>query len=163
MDIGCYCINFSRHFAQAEPDATSAIGRFCQGQNSVDELTTGTLSFPNGILAQFTCGMCLEADNTAMLCGDKGYLEIPSPWLIPQQQASYSMSRELGNSHSKPTKEIYHVDADRPLYALEADGFAAAVLDGTTPKITQADTMGNMTALDQLRAEVGVRFDEDGA
>jgi len=159
MDIGCYCLNFSRHFAQAEPDSFNVTGRLYK--NSVDELTTGTLSFPNGILAQFTCGMCLEADNSAMLCGENGYIEIPTPWQPPMQQASFNIAKKTGAGDSLPTKKTYYVDADRPLYALEADDFAAVVLDGVPPTITQADTIGNMVALDRLRAEVGVCFEDD--
>jgi hypothetical protein len=48
-----------------------------------------------------------------------------------------------------------------PLYALEADAFAAALAAGQrdVPQMTVADTLGNMTALDQWRSAVGLVYD----
>jgi predicted dehydrogenase len=44
---------------------------------------------------------------------------------------------------------------DMPVYALEAEAFAAAV-NGAAPWITREDTLGNMRVLDQLREQGGV-------
>ena len=44
---------------------------------------------------------------------------------------------------------------NKPMYALEAEAFAAAVAGGE-PWITREDTLGNMKVLDQLRALSGV-------
>ncbi len=44
------------------------------------------------------------------------------------------------------------------LYGIEADAFAATVLDGVEPWVTPADTMGNMAVLDEVRRQVGVAF-----
>jgi predicted dehydrogenase len=60
---------------------------------------------------------------------------------------------------SAPPTESFHVDTDRPLYALEADDFAAAVFDGAAPAISRDDSLANMRILDTMRKQVGVRFD----
>lgn len=167
MDIGCYCINFSRHYAQSEPvkmHATSMLNI-----EGVDILTTGSLHFSNDVLASFTCGMTLHADNAAYICGDEGYITIPIPWKPPVKQATYTLNRGTppkmdqakGSTVAGPMHEQFFVDADKPLYALEADDFAAVVMDGNPPTITPQDTLANMLVLDKLRKMAGVKFDAD--
>src|SRR5438128_6650896 len=55
MDIGCYCINFSRAIAGADVVDVQASGVL--HERGVDELVVGNLKFANRILASFTCGM----------------------------------------------------------------------------------------------------------
>ena len=58
----------------------------------------------------------------------------------------------------RPPRETRLIDAGRELYALEADDFAAAVLDGKPPALTEADTIGNMAVLDEIRRQIGLEF-----
>jgi xylose dehydrogenase (NAD/NADP) len=166
MDIGCYCVNFSRHFANAEPTRVTASGRF--HESGIDILTVGTLEFANGILASFTCGMNTHADNTAYLCGSDGYIEIPVPWKPPAKEAVFMISKGAPpkmDGPNKPTiappRQTVRVPVNGELYGFEADDFAAAVLDNQTPRITQRDTLGNMKVLDQLRQQIGLKFPTD--
>ena len=46
----------------------------------------------------------------------------------------------------------------KPLYALEADDFAAAVQDGRPATVSEADTIGNMAVLDEIRRQIGLAF-----
>ena len=166
MDVGCYCINFSRLFARAEPSEINASARL--GATRVDLVTTATLKFPNGILASFTCGMDLHANNTAMICGTDGYIEVPVPWKPPAQRAEYVLAHSTppkmdaaGGAPSPPPREARFVDASSPLYALEAGDFAATVIDGKQPAVTEQDTLGNMAVLDEIRRQIGLDFGSD--
>jgi len=47
-------------------------------------------------------------------------------------------------------KRAITVDAPKPLYALEADDFAAAVLEGAPPAASEADSIGNMAVLENM-------------
>ncbi len=91
MDVGCYCINFSRLFAGCEPVKVHGQAHF--HPSGVDELTTATLGFSNGILATFACGMSAHADNTATICGTEGYIEIPVPWKPPAPECTFIIAR----------------------------------------------------------------------
>jgi len=163
MDIGCYCINFSRTFAGAEPTSIHAIGQM--HETGVDVMVAGTLGFPDDVMASFTCGMNSQADNAAYLHGDEGYIVVPVPWKPPVRQAEFTIARGTPPRMDKmkrspgPSVQTFYVDADVPLYALEADDFAAAVFDGAPPAISEADTVGNMRVLDELRKQIGLRFD----
>jgi hypothetical protein len=44
------------------------------------------------------------------------------------------------------------------LYGLEADDFAATVIDGKPPMVSAEDTLANMRALDEIRRQIGLRF-----
>lgn len=160
MDIGCYCISLSRLVASGEPVAIHAAGILHEG--GVDELSAGVLRFPGGLVASFTCGMSVQADNTAYICGTEGYIEVPIPWKPPTRQATYTIARgtpprmDGASKPAPPPRQVRTVDADRDLYALEADEFAAAVLDGKPPRVSRNDTIGNMRVLDEMRKQIGV-------
>ena len=159
MDVGCYCINFSRWFAGCEPTRVQGSGHF--HESGVDDRVVATMEFPNGILASFACGMSAQADNTATLNGTDGYIEIPIPWKPPANESIFIIARGTppkmdgpAKSNGLPPRETVHVPVNGELYGIEADAFAACVLDGSTPWITPADTLGNMRVLDQLQADI---------
>ncbi|HEX3358076.1 MAG TPA: Gfo/Idh/MocA family oxidoreductase [Tepidisphaeraceae bacterium] len=164
MDVGCYCINFSRHFAGAEPSKIHAAAKF--HTTGVDEITSATLEFPNSLLATFTCGMSLQADNTAAICGTDGYIEIAWPWKPTPGKGGYILARstpprqDQKNASAPPTppRQEFKIDIDQDLYALEADDFAATVLDSKPPSITRDDTLGNMRVIDEICTQIGLHF-----
>ena len=166
MDIGCYCINFSRFFAGGEPSSVSVVALKHPG--GVDQVAAGTMLFPKGIVAGFTCGMSVQADNTAYLCGTEGFIEVPIPWKPPAQGATYTIVRatpprmdQAGLAAMKSTpnsgpRQTFTIDANMDLYGLEADDFAATVLDGKPPMLDRRDTLGNMRVLDEMRRQIGL-------
>jgi predicted dehydrogenase len=164
MDIGCYCVNFSRFIAGAEPTQLQVAGQL--HTSGVDQLAAGLMQFPGDITASFTCGMNAQADNTASVCGTDGYIEIPVPWKPPVENAQWSIAwstpprmDQPGGAPAAPRpKETFHINAGKALYALEADDFAEAVFDAKPPRITAADTLGNMRVLDQLRRQIGLCY-----
>lgn len=162
MDVGCYCVDFIRQFAGSQLQAVHAVARL--HASGVDDMAAGVLMFPGGVMGSFTCGMAMQADNTACISGTEGYIEIPVPWKPPAQGARYAIVRgtppkmEKAMAVKGPSREERTVDTDRPLYALEADDFAAAVQDGTSPAISSDESIGNMRVLDQLRRQVGLAF-----
>jgi predicted dehydrogenase len=159
MDVGCYCIDFSRLIAGAEPTTVHASARL--HPTGVDEVVVGTMHFPGDVLASFTAGIGLQADNTAYVCGTEGYIEIPVPWKPPVTGAIYTIARATPPKQDDPApvkvppRETRTVDADRELYALEADDFAATVLDGKPPAVSEADTLGNMAVIGEVRRYFG--------
>jgi xylose dehydrogenase (NAD/NADP) len=159
MDVGCYCINFSRFFAGVEPVRVQGSGHF--HETGVDDRVVATMDFPNGILASFACGMSAHADNTATISGTEGYIEIPVPWKPPAPESVFVIARGAppkmdgpAKTTGAPPRETVRVTAKGELYGIEADAFAACVLDGTAPWITPADTLGNMRVLDQIQADI---------
>jgi D-xylose 1-dehydrogenase (NADP+, D-xylono-1,5-lactone-forming) len=150
MDVGCYCLSYARLFAGAEPKAMLACGHL--HASGVDDYAAGALAFPGGVVSSFACGMTVRADNTAHLEGTAGYILVPLPWKPPATEASYTLVDKDGGRHPAL------VSANKHLYALEADDFAATVLEGAPVRVTEADSLGNQRCLDELRRQVGVAF-----
>lgn len=154
LDVGCYCVDFSRLVAGAEPSSVQLVSQ--RHASGVDRAVAGLMEFPGGVLAQFSCAMDVQADNAAQICGDQGHLVLPVPWKPGAVGAQYTIRRQtpprMDGGGSAPEPVTRQVDAGKPLYALEADDFAAAVLDGATPAMSPQDSLGTARALDRLRA-----------
>lgn len=172
MDVGCYCINLSRMIAGAEPVAMTVSAK--TSETGIDEVAAGTLLFADGMVACFTCGMTVHADNTASICGSRGYIEVPIPWKPPIEDAKFVLSASVPPMMDAGTKfetalppgssprHVISVDSAGPSYALEADDLAAVVFDGAEAAVSEADSLGNMAVLDEMRRQLcGAR--EDGA
>jgi predicted dehydrogenase len=163
MDIGCYCLSFSRMIAGEPPASIQATGKL--HPLGVDECAAGSLRYSNGIVASFCCGMTVQADNSAYVCGTEGYLEIPWPWK-PQRKASYTIAHSTpprqdaapGATPQRPPRRDITVQANAELYALEADDFAATVQDGAAPMLSANETIDNMRALEQIRKQIGLPY-----
>jgi len=161
MDVGCYCINLSRLVAGAEPVSVTAGARL--SDQGIDEIAAGTMRFADGMIASFSCGMTVHADNTASICGSRGFIEVPVPWKPPMQGASFVISTSVPPQMDAGLKagpapvpgsnprHVVSVDAPGSIFAMEADDFAATVLDGAEPAIPATDSLGNMAVLDEMR------------
>jgi predicted dehydrogenase len=160
MDVGCYCLSLSRMVAGEEPGKVRAFAHLHSG--GVDEMTSGILQFPSRACAEFTCGMRLHADNTAYICGDEGYVAIPVPWKPQAGKAHFVLARGIPprQDSTRPPiaapPEVVHVPCNQDIFSIEADAFAACVLDGAKPFVTRADTLGNIRAIEAVRAEAGL-------
>jgi predicted dehydrogenase/predicted oxidoreductase len=164
LDVGGYPVSFARLLAGAisakpflDPVEVTGSGHL-HPETGVDVYAAGTLKFSNGIVAQVASGIGLAQDNTARIYGDKGWIEVLVPW-IPTREGGASLIRV---HRGKETEEIV-VDEPRHLYGLEADGFATALFAGKleVPEMTIADTLGNLAAMDQWRAAIGLTYESE--
>ncbi len=154
MDVGCYCVDLARLVTAADPVTIQSIGR--RHETGVDEYACGTLGYDNGVVATFCCGVSVQTDNAALICGDQGFVRVPVPWKPPASGAHYVVDvmtpPKQDQSHAKrPDKRVVEVNAEGTLYGLEADDFAASVVDGRPPAISAADSLANTRVLEELR------------
>jgi len=161
MDIGCYPTSLAVWLADDEPHAI-----YCVGQlhgTGVDETAAGVMRFESGLIVLFNCSMQTQTDNAAYICGTDGYLAVPVPWKPPVERAEYRVRtmrrpRLEADGLEGPTDESHHVDASAPLYGMEADAFAASVLDDVEPFMPRRHSMINMRILDTCRQQLGLPF-----
>lgn len=139
MDVGCYCTDFIRTIAGQEPTQAHAVPHW--HDLGVDDYAAGTLAFESGLLATFTCGMTVVSDQSAHIAGTEGRIEITRFW---QGKEGFTVHRPNGES------SFHSVEETRPIYAVEADGFADIVRgeDNWNPP---ANSIANMETLDLLR------------
>lgn len=148
MDVGCYCIDFARSLAGKEPDSYHLVKH--QHALGVDDYAAGSIAFPDGPLASFVCGMTVTTDQTSRIYGTKGWIEIPRFW---KAQEGFTIHR--------PETPPQHLDAPNskelpPLYAIEADAFAA-VVEGGPNWNTPENTLANLRIMEGMRSGRGVR------
>lgn len=149
MDVGVYCVSFSRMVAEAEPANVQYRADLTPGY---DAYGAGLLDFPQEIVAHFGCGVHLDMRNDATVYGDEGSLHIQDPW--KSVKGSLMTLRRKG---SEP--ELFDLGCtNAELYAHEADAVASHLDKKECPYMTIADTLGNMQTLDALRASCGLHF-----
>jgi predicted dehydrogenase len=145
MDVGCYCVNFSRMIAGCEASRVSAFARY----KGVDRAMVGLMEFPNGILATFTTGIDSAEDRTAGIFGETGSLHLDNAWYPGNTEAHIRIKR-----FGMPD-EIITVPGDDPYY-LQVKDFTEAILSGRPPRWTLEDAVGNMRVMDELKKSVGI-------
>jgi D-xylose 1-dehydrogenase (NADP+, D-xylono-1,5-lactone-forming) len=143
MDVGCYCVDFTRTLLAAEPDRVECLTH--RHEFGVDDYAAGVLGFPGGALATFTCGMTVLSDQTAHIAGTEGRLEVTRFW---QGKDGFSLVSPKGKTKAFSVKE------KRPIYAVEADAFAEVVA-GAPNWNAPENTLANLRVLDQLRRSGG--------
>jgi D-xylose 1-dehydrogenase (NADP+, D-xylono-1,5-lactone-forming) len=137
MDVGCYCVNGARMLA-GEPVSVTA--QQVLGGDGVDVVFTGTMSFTEGALAHFDCGLALDARDELEVVGDRGSLFLDDPWHCVTPVI------EVRRGGDVERIELPRVDS----YMLEADNMAAAIRGAAEPLLGRADAVGQATTLRAL-------------
>jgi D-xylose 1-dehydrogenase (NADP+, D-xylono-1,5-lactone-forming) len=139
MDVGCYCVSAARLLA-GEPVQVSALQEL--GGDGVDVLLTGLLRFSGGELALFDCGFVSTPRDELEVIGETGSLFLDDPWHCRRPVI------ELRSGDSVEHVEVQEADS----YRLEAENFAAAVLDQSEPLLGRADAVGQAATIGALYA-----------
>lgn len=147
MDIGCYPINLSRLLFDAEPDNVTGVITH-DPDSGVDILTSGSLEFGDRT-STFTVSTRCEPDQRVHVYGTKGHISIDIPFNIPPDLPSQVRVTNGGNPPVAPATEVLTFEpADQ--YRIEAELFAAAILDETDVPIPPSDGVANMVVLEKL-------------
>ena len=148
-DIGCYCVNLSRLLFEREPSRVQgSIVR--DPEMGVDVLTSGILEFDTGV-ATFTCSTRTETDQRVHVYGTKGRISVGIPFNIPPDRPTEVFVTSGGDPPVAPSTEVLTFPAADP-YTVEAEQFAAAVLDRTPFPYPASDAVANMRVIDLLFA-----------
>ena len=144
MDLGCYPTHALRSVMGGEPKVVSAS---CALEHDVDVTTRAELDFA-GVPATLACSMKPERFGaTLKLTGMNGTLEIVN-YLAPQMGCRVTVTVG-GVERKEPTEG----DAT---YVAQLKELGDVLLRGKTQLITNADSLGNMSAIDAIYAAAGV-------
>jgi predicted dehydrogenase len=147
FDIGCYSINLSRMLFDGEPRQVQAwIQR--DPQSGVDILTSGVLEFSGGV-STFTCSTRAEDDQRVHIYGTHGRISIDIPFNIPPDRPTHVQLASGGDPPANPAVEQLTFETADP-YTVEAEQFAAAVLDGGQAPVPPADAVANLRVIERL-------------
>ena len=147
LDIGCYPINVARWMFGGEPSNVVGAVRY-DPTFGTDVLSSAVLDF-DGRHATFTCSTQIEDDQRVHLVGTEGRLLVEIPFNIPPDSPTRIIRAAGGDPPVAPGLEVITVPpADA--YAVQADAFAAAILDGTAVPIPPEDAIGNLAVIEAL-------------
>ncbi len=147
FDIGSYSVNLSRMLFGFEPTRIEAsITR--DPTTGVDVLTSGLLEFGDGV-ATFTCSTRAEDDQRVHVYGTEGRISIGIPFNIPPDRSTQVFVTAGGDPPVDPHTEVLTFETADP-YAVEAERFAAAVLDGTPTPTPPEDAAANLRVIEEI-------------
>jgi len=169
LDVGGYPMSMARLIAGAasgkpflDPDKVSGAGRL--GETGVDEWASAVLHFPNDIIAEVSCSIMANQDNTLRIIGSKGRIEVRDFWFAAGHQGGTGVIDVIGKDGAVDSVKC---EEKGWLYSFEVDGVGDAVASGATefsnPGMNWADTLGNLAAMDKWRAAIGLKYDIETA
>jgi len=138
-DVGCYPISYARYIAGAEPIEVS--GWQVTGPTGVDETFVGQMRFANGVCAQFDCGFRAPFRTHIEIVGSDGAISIPHPFRPGLGERITVMRGDDVQTLTIPGEE---------LYVGEVEDMADAILLGTPPRVSLADSRGNVATIAAL-------------
>ena len=141
LDIGCYCINFSRFIFESEPVNIQSKLEY-DPNFGTDRFGTAILEFEKGY-ASVTFSTQLEHNQEAVIHGSKGVISLNIPFNAPNDHQRIVTVTKDGTS-----KDIPFDICDQ--YTLQADAFAEAVFKNMPVPIPLEDTMNNMKVITKI-------------
>jgi len=135
-DVGCYPISYARLIMGSEP--LEVFGWQVRGPTGIDETFTGQMRFAGDVLAQFDCGFASPYRTHIEVVGSEATLDIPVPFK-PGTREEILLTR--GDQQES-------IEINGPeLYAGEIEDMADAILFGKPPRVSLADSRGNVAAI----------------
>lgn len=152
MDIGCYSIHLSRMLIGGEPTAIKASVQR-DPATGVDTYSGAVLEFGNKV-ATFGCSTRVETDQRVDIYGTTGRISIEIPFNIPVDRTTRITVTAGGNPPVAPDSEVIEFEpVDQ--YTLQAEAFAAAVLDGEALPDSGVNAADNIRVIDRVFAAAG--------
>jgi predicted dehydrogenase len=149
FDVGCYCVNLSRMLFDAEPLEVDAWIRR-DPATGVDIVTSAILGFESGV-ATFTCSTRAEPDQRVHISGTEGRISVGIPFNIPPDRPTEISLTAGGDPPVAPATEVLRFETADP-YAVEAERFATAVLDGLPTPTPPEDAVANLRVIERVFA-----------
>ncbi|MEZ2223996.1 aldo/keto reductase [Rhizobium sp. RCC_161_2] len=168
LDVGGYPVSMARLIAGAadgksflDPDKVSGVAHL--GQTGVDEWASAVLKFPNNIIAEVSCSIMANQDNTLRIIGSEGRIEVKDFWFASGHKGGVGKIELIKGGET----QVVDVKEDRWLYSFEVDAAGDAIRAGAKefayPGIGWADSIGNLRVLDQWRATIGLEYEVEKA
>ncbi|QPB19242.1 aldo/keto reductase [Rhizobium sp. 007] len=163
LDVGGYPVSMARLMAGAvegkpflEPEKVFGVAHL--GQSGVDEWASAVLKFQNGIIAEVSCSIMAQQDNTLRVIGSEGRIEVKDFWFASGHKGGVGTIEIFKGAE----QETIEVKEDRWLYSFEVDAAGDAIRAGekefASPGMSWADSTGNLRVLDKWRASVGLEY-----
>jgi predicted dehydrogenase len=137
MDVGCYNVSWSRWIA-GEPERVQ--GEAWYGPSGTDWVFTGTMRFPNDVIALFDCGTAMTNRDEVEIVGSEGSLFLDDPYHC--NKPVIELRREDG---------VERIELEREdSYRLELENLSDAIRGEAELLLGREDAMGQARTLEAL-------------
>ena len=143
-DVGCYAVNFVGLITGGLPESYAAE---CVTENGVDVIFSGTLRYPDRILATVQSGFNAYSRIFSEIIGTQGVIEVPDTFL--GNSGAIKLITAAG------VEEYPVAESDR--YGLEVTDFAQAIIDKRQPMLDLDESIRNMQVIEGLLKAAGLR------
>jgi predicted dehydrogenase len=149
LDMGIYNVAMSQWVYGSDPVSVKGHSHFAK--SGVDDLTTATMMYEGGKMAVFGCSFSTKLQNTLEIRGTKGFIHTENKFWFPPKATI-----RVGD-------DIEEIEAP-----FEGSGFEFEIMETQrciraglkeSPGMTWASTLGNMRVMDEIRSQVGIRYD----
>ncbi len=135
-DVGCYPISYARYVVGAEP--VDVFGWQVTGSTGVDEVFVGQMRFARNVFAQFDCGFRAPLRAHLEIVGSEGTIGVPRPFKPGVNEQILVTRGDDVQTITIPGQE---------LYLGEVEDMADAILLSKAPRVSLADSRGNVAAI----------------
>ncbi|KAG5667480.1 hypothetical protein PVAND_015460 [Polypedilum vanderplanki] len=158
LDIGTYAIQFSQFVFRAEPTSIKATGKL--NEEGVDTETEVELKYPNGGVARYKTNSTKELSNIATVTGSKGTMKLHTFWCPTELEDVDGQMKKFELPQNRLGKFIYFHGAGM---RYEAEEVRRCINEGLTESedATHNDSLVIARIRDEIRRQLGVKFDED--
>jgi predicted dehydrogenase len=148
LDLGVYNVSLSQWVIGSDPTSVSAVGQL--GDTGVDELTAGTLVYPENIVSQFACSFLMNAVNDLMIYGTKGHIRIHADFWQPTQ-ATFAVGGQEVIATLPFRRNGFEYQIEEAMSCIRRG-------KGESEDMPLASTLATMTTMDQIREQIGLRY-----
>jgi len=163
LDMGIYPLTVA-HLLLGEAEELRAVGALSPGGIDLDVALTGR--YPGGALVTMTASMTSWSSRAAALATDRGRVDLDD--FHHPTRATFTPYAEGGSNDVDARREPVLVEGDEPVlgrgYGNEIAEVVRCLRAGLreSPLVPQAQTLTLMRQMDDLRAQIGVRYAVDG-
>jgi predicted dehydrogenase len=135
-DVGCYPISYARTIVGADP--VEVFGWQVESETGTDDSFYGQMRFEDGAHAQFDSGFKSPFRTMIEIVGTEASLTVPHPFK-PEKTTEIYLSRDGKQEKIKVKGGM--------LYMGEVDDMCGAILNNKAPRISLADSRGNIATI----------------
>jgi len=143
LDVGCYCVNFSRLFLGDSPRDVRAWAKM-HDVHAVDMGFHAALEYESGKHAALSCGFEGGLYQRAVLIGTEGVLDLSEPFVTWLRRPRLTI--RVGETES--VVEFDPVNTFR----MEIEDLCTAIRSGTSPLLKPSEGLLNARVIDRLKA-----------
>jgi predicted dehydrogenase len=141
-DVGVYPLSAARMYLKSEPEAVTVHALYSEKHGGVDMMASGLVEFPGDITLTFDCGMWAASRSNMEILGTKGTIAMPKMFGWEKTSVVPQIFVHVGTTTREERLKGHNS------FKLQAEAFAAAVLDGTPLPYEPEDSILNMKVVD---------------